>query len=92
MVGNDQEVQRPSKTNSPGGRGIDLLTAGETIRLVQPKAIAEGAGIHRVRRVQVRVAPEYSRRRGARRIRGVGQFRVLALGFSLGRQSGVLRK
>jgi hypothetical protein len=61
MIGNDQEVQRSRKANAPGGCGIDLLAAGETVSLVEAEAIAEGAGIRSRFRPSKRLSLEGSR-------------------------------
>jgi hypothetical protein len=59
VVGNHQEVQRPGQSDlQAGGRG-QLLAARKAVGLLRPEPRAEGPGVHRQVRVQVRVPPEH---------------------------------
>ena len=57
MIRDDEEVQRPYELGKMAQRRTDLLATGESERLIGSKHVADHAGIRRIRRVQVGIAP-----------------------------------
>ena len=62
VVGDHEEVERARELHRLAAGGGQLLAPGEAVGLLRPEPRAEGACIHRERRVQMRVAEERSRR------------------------------
>ena len=77
MIGDHQEVQRTRQPCQLPARRHDLLTPGEPISLPRTKPCTEGARVHRVRRMQVRVPEQRPGREVAPRIGRVRALRKL---------------
>jgi hypothetical protein len=79
MIGDDQEIQRTRQFDHLTARGLELLTAPETVGVFGPESTAEGARIHREGGVQVRIAEVRARGEialGIRRIAGTDVLRA----------------
>ena len=61
VIRHDQKIERPGQADRQPGGGHEFLAPRESIRILRPKTIAEGARIHRGGRVQMRVSPEDAR-------------------------------
>ncbi len=71
VVGDHEEVKRARQLHGLAGVRRHLLPTGEAIRVAWVEARAEGAGVHRKRRVEVSVAKEGAGREIAVCVRGV---------------------
>ena len=74
VIGDHQEVERTRQLHRLAAGRRDLLAPGEAIGVARAEPRAEGAGVHRERRVQMRVAEERPRREIAAGIGRVGRF------------------
>ncbi len=90
VVGDNEKIEGPRQLHGLSGRRHDFLALGEAIGFARTEAGAEGAGIHRERRVQVRVAKQRTGREvpaGPGRIRALGG--VEAVGGRLVERPGI---
>ena len=71
VIGHHEEVERTGELDLLAAGGGDLLALGEAIRVLRPEPGTERAGVHRERRVHMRVAEERPRGKVAARVRRV---------------------
>ena len=91
VVRDDEEVERARELHGLAAGGRDLLAAREPVGLAGREPRARGAGVHRERGVQVRVAEERPHREVAPRVRRVdGLLRERLLDGGLVGLAGVL--
>jgi hypothetical protein len=80
VIGHDQEIQRTGQLDRLPTRGGDLGALGEHVGVARRQARAERTGVHRERRVQVRVAEVRAGRERPAHVRRVGRLRRTRLG------------
>ena len=79
MIGHDQKIERPAQARALTGRGGHFFAASEAIGLLRSEEVAEGDGVERLRRVQMRVAEERTGREGIAGVGGVARLREKSL-------------